>query len=155
MSIKIDEIENLQLDTKDHGIMILPYNYESDNNHKYNSTSISFYKFAKDKIDIKYFSEPKLLVEQRSGDWFAPILLISSIDVFQSPELVAVICGVVANYVTDFFKGKDKKDIRIKIIYKETETSKFTSIYYEGDLDGLSELETTINKIIHEGSPDE
>lgn len=155
MSIKIDEIENIELDMKGHGIVILPYNYESDKDYKYNSTSISFYKYAKSKLEIEYFTEPELLVDQRSGDWFAPILFISSAAISQNPELITIALSVVANYVTDFFKGSTKPNIRLKIIHKETKTSKLTEIYYEGGLEGLDQLKEPIKMIASEGKRDD
>lgn len=155
MEIKIREADDVQLDINTHGIVILPYNYESNKNHTYNSTSISFYKYAKSKLEIKYFTEPELLVEQRSGDWFAPILFVSSVAMTQNPEMIAIALSVIANYVTDFFKGQDSPNIRLKIVHKETKTSKLTEIYYEGGLEGLKQLEVSINKVVNQGEPDD
>lgn len=155
MAIKITEIDGLYLEEKNQGIIILPYNYEADEKYTYNSTSISFYKYAKSKLEIKYFTEPELLVDQRSGDWFAPILFISSAAISQNPELITIALSVVANYVTDFFKDSTKPNIRLKIIYKETKTSKLTEIYYEGGLEGLDQLKEPIKIIASEGKRDD
>ncbi|WP_201617635.1 hypothetical protein [Psychrobacter urativorans] len=155
MEIKVREADDVQLDIDAQSIVILPYNYEANKNYTYNSTSISFYKYAKSKLDIKYFTEPELLVEQRSGDWFAPVLFVSSVAMTQNPELITIALSVIANYVTDFFKGKDSPNIRLKVVHKETKTSKLTEIYYEGGLDGLSQLEASINKIANKGTSDE
>lgn len=155
MEIKVREADDVQLDINTHGIVILPYNYESNRDYTYNSTSISFYKYAKNILDIKYFTEPELLVEQRSGDWFAPILFVSSVAITQNPELITIALSVIANYVTDFFKGKDSPNIRLKVIHKETKTSKLTEIYYEGGLEGLEKLEVSINKVVNQGKPDD
>lgn len=155
MEIKIKEVDDIHLDEENQGIIILPYNYEADEKYTYNSTSLSFYKYAKSKLDIKYFTEPELLVEQRSGDWFAPILFVSSVAMTQNPELITIALSVIANYVTDFFKGKDSPNIRLKVIHKETKTSKLTEITYEGGLDGLKQLEASINNIASKGVSDE
>ena len=96
-----------------------------------------------------------MLVEQRSGDWFGPLLFISSSALLQNPELVSIMCGVIANYVTDFFKGSYKPNIRLKVIHKETKTSKLTEISYEGGLEGLDKLEESINKIVSKSIKDE
>ena len=95
-----------------------------------------------------------MLVEQRSGDWFAPILFVSSVAMTQNPELIAIALSVIANYVTDFFKGKDSPTIRLKVIHKETKTSKVTEIYYEGKLEGLSNLKDSIELIAKKGESD-
>lgn len=154
MEITVREIEAPKFDISSEEIVILPHNYQSDENHEYHSTTISFYKYSKDKLDIKYLTEPELLIEQRSGDWFGPLLFFSSSALSQNPELIAVTCGVIANYVTDFFKSKDKPNVRLKVIHKETKTSKLTEISYEGDLEGLDKLEESINKIASKSNND-
>ena len=154
MKITVREADDVQLDINTHGIVILPYNYEANRDYTYNSTSISFYKYAKNSLDIKYFTEPELLVEQRSGDWFAPILFVSSVAITQNPELITIALSVIANYVTDFFKGKDSPNIRLKVVHKETKTSKVTEIYYEGKLDGLTNLKDSIELIAKKGESD-
>lgn len=155
MDINIREIDAPQFDCCADEVVILPHNYQSDENYEYHSTTISFYKYARSKLGIKYFTEPELLIEQRSGDWFGPLLLISTSALSQNPELISITCGVIANYVTDFFKSKDKPNIRLKIICKETKTSKLTEISYEGGLDGLDKLEASINRVIGKSSNDE
>lgn len=155
MAVTIREIDTLKLDQSPGKIVILPHNYQSDEKHEYHSTTISFYKYSRGKLDIEYLTEPELLVEQRSGDWFGPLLFISSSALSQNPELISITCGVIANYVTDFFKGKEKPNIRLKIIHKETKTSKLTEISYEGGLEGLGKLEESINKIASKSGKDE
>lgn len=155
MEITVKEIDAPQFDCSSEDIVILPHNYQSDEGYEYHSTTISFYKYSRDKLHIKYFTEPEMLVEQRSGDWFGPLLFISSSALLQNPELVSIMCGVIANYVTDFFKGSDKPNIRLKVIHKETKTSKLTEISYEGGLEGLDKLEESINKIVSKSNKDE
>tara|TARA_R110001599_G_scaffold75302_1_gene206909 strand:- start:1311 stop:1778 length:468 start_codon:yes stop_codon:yes gene_type:complete len=155
MDITVKEIDAPQLDCSSEEIVILPHNYQADEGYEYHSTTISFYKYSRDKLDIKYLTEPELLVEQRSGDWFGPLLFISSSALLQNPELVSIMCGVIANYVTDFFKSSDKPNIRLKVIHKETKTSKLTEISYEGGLEGLDKLEESINRVVSKSKKDE
>lgn len=154
MGITVKEIDTQKFDQIVNEVVILPSNYQSDENHEYHSTTISFYKYAKTRIPVKYLSEPELLIEQRSGDWFGPLLLISSLALSQNPELIAITCSVIANYVTDFFKGKKSPNIRLKVLYKETKSSKVTEISYEGDLDGLKNLEKSVHEITSKSSQD-
>lgn len=155
MGIDINTIEADKLMDISDSIVILPHNYLSDEKHEYHSTALSFYKYSKDILDIHYFSEPEFLIEQRSGEWFAPILYITSMAISNNPELVSIMCGVIANYVTDFFKGQKKPSIRLKVIYKETKTSKLTEISYEGDIEGLDKLEESIFKVASKNNKDE
>lgn len=155
MEITVKEIDAPNFDCSSEDVVILPHNYQTDEDHEYHSTTISFYKYSRDKLDIKYFTEPELLIEQRSGDWFGPLLFISSSALLQNPELISITCGVIANYVTDFFKGTDKPNVRLKVIHKETKTSKLTEISYEGGLEGLDKLEESINKVVSKSDKDE
>lgn len=155
MELKVTKIEGLQLEIDPQGIVILPQNHNTNEIHEYHSTTISFYKYSKDKLSIEYLSEPELLVEQRSGDWFGPILLITSTAIAHNPELISITCGVIANYITDFFRGNKDTKIRLKIIHKETKTSRLTEISYEGGIEGLSQLESSIEKIASKGLSDE
>lgn len=148
MEIEIKEIDAPRLDKISDRVIILPHNYLSDEKHEYHSTTISFYKYSKDKLKIEYLTEPELLIEQRSGEWFGPLLLISSSALTQNPELISITCGVISNYVTDFFRGKSSPDIRLKVIHKETKTSKITELSYEGSIDDLGKLESSILKIV-------
>ncbi|WP_421340567.1 hypothetical protein [Aeromonas veronii] len=147
------DIDNFSLDSN--GIVILPCNYLDTDNYEYHSTAISFYKYASQKIHIEYFTEPEFLIDQRSGDWFGPLLLITSTAVTQNPELISITCGVISSYITDFFKGNGSGNIKFKLIYKEVDDMKITEFSYEGSLDGLPYLENSINKILDKGLSNE
>jgi hypothetical protein len=67
MEITINEINALKLGVASQNIVILPNNYQSAEKHEYHSTTISFYKYTKSKLDIKYLTEPELLIEQIIG----------------------------------------------------------------------------------------
>ncbi len=155
MGIDITKIETDKLNEISDSIVILPHNYLSDEKYEYHSTTLSFYKYSKDMLDIRYLSEPEFLIEQRSGEWFAPVLFITSMAISNNPELISIMCSVIANYVTDFFKGQKKPSIRLKVIHKETKSSKLTEISYEGDLEGLDKLKKSILKITSKNEEDE
>lgn len=149
MKIDVKEINLLNLGLGSENVIILPYNYESDKDYEYSSTALSFYKYAKEKLDIGFFTEPELLVEQRSGDWFGPTLLISTAAILQNPELISILCGVVANYITDFFKNTKKPEIELKIVCEETKLLRRTEITYKGNVKGLDMLESSIKKVVN------
>jgi len=137
MEIKVKQIE-------------APNNYLSETQHEYHSTALSFHKFCNGKLDVKYWSEPELLIEQRSGEWFGPVLLISSMAISENPALISITCSVIANYVTDFFQGTKRQDVRLKFIHKKMKTSTLTEITYEGDINGIDKLEASILKVINQ-----
>lgn len=152
MKLEIKELTSDKFDEQSKGVVILPHNYLSEEKEEYHSTTLSFYKYSKEKVEIAYLTEPELLVEQRSGEWFGPVLLFTSMALSEKPELVSITCGVIANYVTDFFKGQKEPSVRLKVIHKETNTSKLTEISYEGDLEGLDKLEKTIFEVVSKSS---
>jgi hypothetical protein len=151
MTITKKEVDGSRLSINHNGVVILPNNYSSNDDPEYSSTVVSFYKYSKEKLQMEYLSEPTILIEQRSGDWFGPVLLICTSAILNNPALIAITCGVISNYVTDFFKGKSEPNIRCKVIVKETKTSKTTEISYEGGIEGLKSLEGAIQDSVKKG----
>lgn len=152
MSITIEQLDIESDICNQDAIMVMPINYSIDNLNKYSSTTISFWKYARNKIEIELFSEPKMLVEQRSGEWFGPTILLSSSILTGNNELISVLCGVISNYLTDFFKGNAKEPkIKLKVLYTETDTTKTTEISYEGDIEGIDKLEQSIKEVVKKG----
>lgn len=145
VSIK-DVVPGFDIDNGEN-LLILPENYYDKKGYRYYESSISFYKYAKDKLNIDFIESPKVLLEQRSGDWFGPVIFVSSLALTNNPVLISIATGVIANYLTDFFKGTKEPDVDVKIIYKETLKSKYTEIHYKGGSNGLSELNDAIKKI--------
>ena len=105
MTIKIADVNLDGIDNGLTGVVILPANYLEKKPYNYYSSTLSFHKFAKNKLEINFLNEPKILLEQKSNDWFGPVLFISSFAYTANPEIIAIVCSVIANYVTDFFKG--------------------------------------------------
>lgn len=148
MKLEIKELMSDKFDELSKGVVILPHNYLSEEKEEYHSTTLSFYKYSKEKVEIAYLTKPELLVEQRSGEWFGPVLLFTSMALSENPELVSITCGVIANYVTDYFKGQKEPSVRLKVIHKETKASTLTEISYEGGLEGLEKLKESILEVV-------
>ena len=152
LSIKIETTEIMKIDFNENVVTVLPVSSNECDLHNYSSTALSFLKYAKRDIDIELLSEPKTLVEQRSGEWFGPMILITSSLLSGNSALVSVLCGVVSNYLTDFFKGKSEEPVvKLKVLYKETKSSKTTEISYEGDIQGIESLEQSILEVVKKG----
>lgn len=147
MGITKKEIRAKHIQSKTDGIALLPVNYKDEDNYKYQSTSLSFFKYAKDKTEVAFYTDPEVLYEQRSVEWFGPVILITSSLLSQNPEIVSITCGVISSYLTDFFKGQKKPEVSVKVIYKETETEKTTEIEYQGNGEDLSKLQQAILEV--------
>ena len=132
--------------------MLLPVSFKEEYSNVYSSTAISFWKYARNKLDIELLSEPKQLNDLRSVEWIGPMILLTSSMVSSNNELVSIFCGVVSNYLTDFFKGStEAPKVKLKVLYKETKSTKTTEISYEGGVDGINKLEQSILDIVKKG----
>ena len=146
--IEINSVETRSFNELPNAVILMPENYLADEDHKYLSASVSFYKFAQKKgLVIDYFSEPELLVEKRTIEWFCPVLLFTSQLIIENPEIVSTTLKIITNYLSSYFKGQSKPSVRLKVIYKETSKSQLTEISYKGDVEGLGNLEKSISKI--------
>ncbi|QIZ76462.1 hypothetical protein [Ferrimonas lipolytica] len=147
MGITKKEITVNHIKAKTDGITLLPINYREEEDYKYQSTSLSFFKYAKDKTEITFYTDPEILYEQRSVEWFGPVILITSSLISQNPEIVSITCGVISNYLTDFFKGQKNPEVSLKVVYRETEKEKITEIEYQGSGEDLSKLQEAILEV--------
>ena len=149
MSIEITEITLPNSLDSHEGIVIMPSNYfvEDTETPKYSSTSISFKKYAEETLPIDFLSEPEVLYERRSGDWFSPDLLITSAAIAANPHLVAIACSVIANHITEIFKGKKEPTVKLRILYKKTGKTETRELTYEGDVQGLESVKEAITKM--------
>lgn len=148
MDIRIKEVNIERATDSGIGVIILPENYLSDSGYQYASSTLSFYKYAQKEIEVRYLTRPEAIVDKRSVEWFGPVLLITSVAFNENPEIVSITCGVIANYVTDFFKGKTPPKIKLKVVYKETDSTKSTEIEYEGEIEGLEKLSDAILEVV-------
>ncbi|MFT6928155.1 MAG: hypothetical protein ACJAZP_003805 [Psychromonas sp.] len=147
MSITIKEINIPTIECDYENIIILPTNFTEQENHTYQSSSLSFYKYAKQSLEVDFLNTPELLFEQNSADWFGPVILITSSALTQNPELISITCGVISNYLSDCFKGKEQPEVSLKIVHKVTKTTKTTEISYTGSGENLSELRDAILEV--------
>lgn len=151
MKTEIRELQGFQLTTASatSSVILLPVNYNNKEiDHQYHSNTISFYKYANEKLSFTYLSEPLELFEQRSGEWFAPIFLITKQLIKDNPIITAVLCGIISNYITDIFKGQPKPDLNVRIIYEKNENSKYIEFHYSGNFEGLETFEGSIAKAL-------
>lgn len=144
MNIEQTDFESQQFENYQ-DLMIVPELIE-DEQSIYSSSSISFYKYAKNQIHLSYIRKPDIVLEQRSIDWFGPTLLITTSALTQNPELISITLNVISNYITDFFKGRNEPNIKISLLIQQSKTQ-FKKLDYEGDREGLKEVEKLIRQL--------
>lgn len=158
MILKIEDTENIRdkiaIDNEfENKLVILPDNFEHTNNYSefiFPSSTPTITKLLQtNRISFDVLGKPTeyRLNEHRSYEWFAPILFISSLYYTQNPEAVALAISMLANYLTQIFKGKSSESINV-IAYVEKEKDKTTKrIEYKGPIEGLEKLSSSIDKI--------
>lgn len=101
--------------------------------------------YQPDGVKIPYLQENNIT-------WVGPALLFSYAAVSQNPHIISLTLSVIANYVTDLFKGSPQP-ARVKLsVLVETTTTKTTTkttkkIEFDGPPDKLSEINGIIKDI--------
>jgi hypothetical protein len=78
---------------------------------------------------------------EEAFDWIGPTIFLASSLLIQNPLLIDVAVGVIANYLTDFFKGipAGKRNAKLDVVV-ETKSGSYKKIHYEGAIEGLKEV---------------
>lgn len=85
------------------------------------------------------------LQAQHDATWIGPVLFFGTAVLSANPNLVNIALGVIANYVTEFFKGKPgKNEMHLSVVVEQTEKKKTIQINYDGPIDGLEKYQKMI-----------
>ena len=85
---------------------------------------------------------------RKSADLITPTLFISYSLFSDNSILISLALNVLSNYITDFFKGTLKnRKVKLEIIVETKKQKEFSKISYEGDYDGLKDLEGIIKSL--------
>ncbi|MDP0562008.1 MAG: hypothetical protein QS721_06640 [Candidatus Endonucleobacter sp. (ex Gigantidas childressi)] len=147
MSIESKQVELSLTEISSSDLIILPDNYKTDKNEFYSSNSISLFKYLSHSLNVSFFNTPNSLSEQRSGDWYGPVLLFTSTALSVNPHIVSITCGLITNYLYDFFKSQKKPNVSLRVVYRDDETRKSTELSYEGHIDGIESLKDAVLEI--------
>ena len=146
MEILIDDVEISLPAAAENAVVLLPTGYLSNTDRtEYHSTAISFFKFAQKEMPVQFATEPRTMLEQRSGDWFAPAMAITNQVINDHPVIVSVICGVISNYVFAFMTSVKRPRVHVDLVIERTRGQTFVKVSYTGDLDGM---ETAIKNAV-------
>jgi len=86
-------------------------------------------------------------VQENAFTWIGPIIFIAAAEISRNPEIVSVACGLISNYLTDFFKGKPGDHlVKLDIVVEQTRTKRTVKLHYEGPLDGLTQIPQAISE---------
>lgn len=131
-------------------IILVPDNWPAEGKeYAYPSTVESVVKLLRqydvpvDTLNIIDAETP--LQDNRGLDWIAPTFFVSGLLLTQNPTMVSVALGVIANYVTEIFKGlKSDPEVKLNIVQTANDGKKAQRINYEGPVSGLPEVEKVL-----------
>lgn len=85
------------------------------------------------------------VVINRSVEWVAPVLFVSSAMMTNDPNAVSLALGVLSNYLTDLFRGvSGERAVRVEIIVERSKDKEFRKIEYVGDIEGMKGLDKVV-----------
>lgn len=84
-------------------------------------------------------------VQENDISWTCPVLFFGISAVTENPNLIGLTISIIANYVTDLFKGcPEEVQTNVSVIIEESSTAKTTKVTkkytYSGPADKLGEL---------------
>jgi hypothetical protein len=133
-------------------LTILPSNFDSAKSRSelQNVAEVSTVKKLLRSKDIEVIdlleSDKKKYVHNYDWEWVAPTFYIANL---LQESAVNVMLGVVANYVTDFLKGKTGNKVKFEFVVKRTAKTLYSKITYSGPIDNFR-IEEVTNKILKE-----
>lgn len=130
------------------GITILPENFESAVNYselRQRSEAATVRTLFRTNgvplAEVLDPSRPVPYIQNNGIEWVGPMLFVSSALMSENPTAVSVAVGVLANYLTDFFKGiSGKPEVSVTIVVERRKDHTCKQISYKGSVDGLSSL---------------
>ena len=162
MTTKISDYIDVQAKIHDlgcedpEGISILPVNFDSatstDEFLQLSETSTVKTLLRNNEIPFSEVRKEKpAYIQNNAFEWIAPTLFVSASLLSQHPEIISVSLSVIANYVTDFFRGlSGEKNIKLDIVVEKTKSKTCKKISYEGNVDGLKELANIVKEVGNE-----
>ena len=88
-------------------------------------------------------------IQNNDVSWIAPTIFVAAGVLSDNPNLMSVAYGVLTNYLTDFFKGKQGENTIVKasVIVETTTERTFKEISYEGPISGLAEMAALVRSV--------
>lgn len=148
--IDLDEILNKLAIEFPSNLCFFPENIDSAKNRDafiFTDSIVDIIKiFRQNNLEFSTLGGESYLVRSRkSADFFVPALFFSLSLITENPAIVTVSLSVLANYITDFFKGSfGQKRVNLDIYVETDGKKKIKKIIYNGDIEGIEKLEDII-----------
>jgi hypothetical protein len=137
------------------GIALLPRNFESAERrdefvHDASGMSIRAAWRSEGIEESRLEPEGELwpTTQQDAAEWFGPVIFVAGSLLSSNPPAINVALGVVANYVTDFFRGTplDRQRANLTVVV-ETEAGQSRRVDYKGPPEGIRDLPDVIREL--------
>ena len=90
-------------------------------------------------------------ITNKSFEWTAPTLFVAASLWSDNASAVNIALGLIANYLTDFFKGiGGSHNVKLSFVVEKTVSKTCKKLSYEGDINGLLGLAEAIKKLADE-----
>lgn len=87
----------------------------------------------------------------KNASWYGPTLFIAAALVTENPQLVSMALSVIANYLTDFFKGTGRAaTAKLQVVVEKGPNGTCKRLSYEGDISGIPELRDAVQAMLDE-----
>lgn len=132
-------------------IILLPMNWETLDKKNYlfseNTQTVKKLLLSNDlPIEIFGLSQDSKIINNRHIEWVAPIIFLSASFVSNNPHATSIALSIVANYLTEIFKGfSSEPDVTIKL-YTENKNGEVKEALYKGPVSGLEEFQKSIKE---------
>lgn len=158
--IKILDYVNVEEKAKELGcnvptyMALLPRNYESANSkdellHEVYVPVLKKLLISND-IQLTPLEKPGEKfpkIAEHSAEWIGPVIFISAAAISQDPTIVSLTLSIVANYLTDLFKGRTGNNIaKFNIIIPDGEGN-YKNVDYEWPVEGIEELKEVVREL--------
>jgi hypothetical protein len=94
-------------------------------------------------------------VTEKEADWIVPTILIGASFLCQNSHLVSIALGVIANYLTDLFKGNSASrtaSVNLVVERMKDVRTEYVRIQYEGGPEGIADLVNIVHEVSHAAS---
>lgn len=110
--------------------------------------------FRNDGIDYELLiangERPQHLV-LKDADWYGPTLFIAAALATENAPLVSIALSLIANYLTDFFKGTaGRSTAKLRVVVEKGPDGACKMLSYEGDVSGIAELKKAVQAMLDE-----
>jgi hypothetical protein len=87
-------------------------------------------------------------IEENSFEWVGPVIFIGAAVFSSHPHVISLSLSILANYLTDYFKGRpDPRRVKLSIVVPDSRSARHTKIDYDGNIEGLKTIERIVKDI--------